>query len=101
MIRFTTTIQQAEQQGHQTGWTFVIIPAELALKLQSGKQSFKVRGLLDEYAIKAVSLLPVGGGDFMMPLNAGMRKGIGKRKGAKLTLQLEVDDRCRRLPAPS
>ena len=35
----------------------------------------------------------MGGGVFIMPLNADMRKGIGKRKGAMLKVQLSVDEK--------
>ena len=33
----------------------------------------------------------MGGGDFILPLNAAMRKGTGKRKGEKLEVIMEVD----------
>ena len=38
-----------------------------------------------------MALLPVGGGNFIMPLNAEIRKGTGKRKGAQLNVQIEED----------
>jgi uncharacterized protein YdeI (YjbR/CyaY-like superfamily) len=34
----------------------------------------------------------MGEGDFIMAINAAMRKGIGKRKGATLKVQLVTDD---------
>jgi uncharacterized protein YdeI (YjbR/CyaY-like superfamily) len=33
----------------------------------------------------------MGQGNFILPLNAAMRKAIGKRKGAKLEVQLQLD----------
>jgi Bacteriocin-protection, YdeI or OmpD-Associated/Domain of unknown function (DUF1905) len=55
------------------------------------KKSFRVKGKLDSFRITGVSLLPMGGGSFILALNAGMRKGIGKRHGAMLKVQLEED----------
>lgn len=92
MIQFTTAIKQFGQQGEKTGWTYVEIPADLAEELNPGnKKSFRVKGKLDNFSIKQIALLPMGGGAFIMPLNAAMRKGIGKRKGAMLKLQLVPD----------
>ena len=36
-------------------------------------------------------MIPMGEGDFIIPINAAIRKGIGKRKGATVTVQLEID----------
>lgn len=38
-----------------------------------------------------VSLLPMGGGDFIMTLNAPMRKMIKKQKGAEVSVLMDVD----------
>ena len=93
MIKFTATLLKFDEQGEKTGWTFFEIPAELAQKLKPGnKKSFRVKGYLDSFCIKAVALIPMGEGQFIMPVNAAMRKGIGKRKGAQLSVRLEVDD---------
>jgi uncharacterized protein YdeI (YjbR/CyaY-like superfamily) len=35
----------------------------------------------------------MGEGKFIMPLNAAIRKGIGKKQGEKLKVTLEVDER--------
>lgn len=92
MIRFNTTILKFDQQGEKTGWTYILIPAKTAQKLKPGnKKSFRVKGLLDELPISGVSLIPMGAGDFIMAINAAMRKGTGKRKGDQLKVQLEED----------
>ena len=100
MIRFTTIIKQFGEKGEKTGWTYIDISSAMAEKLKAGnKRSFRVKGKLDEYEIKAVALVPMGGGDFIMALNAGMRKAIGKRKGASLQVELEVDEQGPQLSA--
>jgi hypothetical protein len=92
MIRFTTKIQQFQEMGEKTGWSYIRIPAALAQQLKPGnKKSFRVKGRLDDYSINGVALLPMGEGDFIMALKAGIRKTIRKQKGDSLTIQLEVD----------
>ena len=93
MVSYTTTILKFDEQGEKTGWTYIEVPTEYAEKLKPGnKKSFRVRGKLDEHLIKGVALMPMGEGNFIMAIYATLRKGIGKRKGAKLSVKLEVDD---------
>ena len=92
MVSFTTTILQFAAQGEKTGWTYIEIPADIAEQLKPGnKKSFRVKGKLDKHPIQGVALLPMGGGSFIMALNADMRKAIAKRKGAMLQVQLKED----------
>lgn len=92
MITFTTTILKFDEQGEKTGWTYILIPEKIAVKIKPGnKKSFRVKGKLDNFSIKGVALLPMGGGDFIMPLNANMRKAIKKRQGAMLNVAITVD----------
>ncbi len=92
MVQFSTTILKFDKQGEKTGWTYITIPAKIAQKLYPGnKKSFRVKGLLDDFKIDKVSLLPMGEGDFIMAINATMRKGIRKQKGATLKVQLFID----------
>ena len=98
MTRFTATIHQFAQQGEKTGWSYIEIPVDIAQKLKSGnKKPFRVKGKLDNYSIKSVALIPMGGGKFIMALNKTMRKGFGKGKGAMLKVQLEVDTKAYQL----
>jgi hypothetical protein len=93
MVRFSTTILKFDTQGEKTGWTYITITAKIAQQLNPGiKKSFRVKGLLDDFAIDKVALIPMGGGDFIMAINAAMRKGIGKRKGAIIKVELALDD---------
>jgi hypothetical protein len=92
MVKFSTAILKFDKQGEKTGWTYITIPAKIAQQLKPGnKKSFRVKGTLDDFKIDKVALLPMGEGDFIMALNAGMRKGIKKQKGATVKVQLTVD----------
>ncbi len=59
--------------------------------MPGNKKSFRVKGKLDAFAIAGVALMPMGDGNFIMAVNADMRKGIHKHKGAMLQVTLEVD----------
>jgi len=92
MVQFTATLKRFEKQGEKTGWTYIDIPVDLAQQLKPGnKKEFKVKGRLDNYVIKRVSLLPMGAGRFLMAVNASMRKALGKRHGAMVKVQLSED----------
>jgi hypothetical protein len=92
MVSFNTPILKFGEQGEKTGWSYIEIPTDIAQKLKpNNKRSFRVKGKLDAHKISGVALLPMGGGNFIMPINAAMRRGIGKRKGAIVNVQLELD----------
>lgn len=93
MIKFNATIHKFGSQGEKTGWTYFEVPAAIAQKLKPGnRREFKVKGKLDAHPVNRISLLPMGGGTFIFVLNAGLRKAIGKKHGAMLTVQLQEDD---------
>ncbi len=92
MVTFTATIRKFAQQGEKTGWTYIEVPEDIAQELKPGnKKSFRVKGKLDQFAISGIALLPMGQGNFILVLNAAIRKGIHKKKGAMLKVQLSVD----------
>ncbi|HET9057951.1 MAG TPA: YdeI/OmpD-associated family protein [Chitinophagaceae bacterium] len=92
MIQYKALIKKFNKQGEKTGWTYIEVPDDLAQQLLPGnKKSFRVKGKLDSYPIKGVALLPIGGGNFIIPINGVMRKNIGKKQGATLSVQLQVD----------
>ena len=92
MVQFNATIKKFDSQGEKTGWTYIEIPAAIAQKLNpNNKKGFRVKGKLDDYEFSMIALLPMGGGDFIMALNAGMRKAIKKQKGAVLKVKIDVD----------
>lgn len=92
MIDFNTLILQFNEQGEKTGWSYIEIPAHLAQQLKPGnKKSFRVKGMLDGFAVSGMALMPMGGGNFIMALKAEVRKGIHKNAGAMLRVVLEED----------
>jgi hypothetical protein len=94
VVRFTAILQKFKEQGEKTGWTYIDIPAEIADKIKPNyKKSFRIKGTIDNYAFKSASILPMGEGDFILALNATIRKNIKKfLKGEKVILQVEEDN---------
>lgn len=92
MVEFNTIILQFAEQGEKTGWTYIEIPADLALQMKpDNKKSFRVRGMLDAFEINGIALMPMGNGNFIMALKADIRKGIRKSAGAMLHIKIEED----------
>jgi hypothetical protein len=92
MIEFNTIILQFAEQGEKTGWTYIAVTADMAQQLKPGnKRPFRVRGMLDGFAINGIALMPMGDGTFVMPLKAEIRKGIHKNAGAMLHVCIEED----------
>jgi hypothetical protein len=92
MVHFTATILKFDKKGEKSGWTYIEVPEAIAQQISPGtKKSFRVKGRLDKHPISQVCLLPMGGGSFIMPLNAAMRKATGKSKGMQLKVQIALD----------
>lgn len=92
MAELTATLLQFAEKGEKTGWTYLSIPADIAQEIKpNNKLSFRVKGFLDGVSISGLALLPMGEGDFILPVKAALRKALGKRKGAMVKIQLEID----------
>ena len=92
MVEFNTIILQFAEQGEKTGWSYIEIPGDLAQQMKPGnKKSFRVKGMLDGFAVAGMALMPMGEGNFIMALKAEVRKGIHKNAGAMLQVRLEED----------
>ncbi|MFN0275789.1 MAG: YdeI/OmpD-associated family protein [Chitinophagales bacterium] len=91
-VKFTAVIKKFDKQGEKTGWSYIDISSIIANRLKQGvKTSFRVKGKIDKHPVEQLALLPMGNGDFIIPLNATMRKALGKRAGYMVELQLSYD----------
>ncbi len=100
MPTFTTTLLKFGDKGEKTGWTYIHIPLDITEAMRPGqKTAFRVKGKLDELAISQVAVLPMGDGEFIIPINADMRRGVRKEAGASVRVALEADDSPRPLSA--
>ncbi len=82
---------QLEKYPGKGGWTYVVIPKFETVQ----KKSFgmvKVKGTVDNYEIKAYSLMPMKGGDLFLPVKAEIRKKIRKQEGDWIHVTLMEDN---------
>jgi hypothetical protein len=90
---FFAIIQRFGSQGEKTGWTYITIPEKEALKMHSAdRKGFRVKGFLQDYPIAQVALMPMGEGEFVLPINAAMRKGLAMPLGARIRVRLSKDE---------
>ena len=92
MVTFSALIKKFGALGEKTGWTYIDVPEAIAIQLMpENKRAFRVKGSLDTHNFEGISLVPMGGGDFILPLNATIRKALGKTKGAICRVTMDVD----------
>lgn len=92
MVTFKAEIERFAEMGEKTGWTYVFIPLAIANEIKADcRKSYRVKGMLDQVAVAGIALVPMGEGDFIIALNAPLRKKLRKELGAVLELRLEED----------
>lgn len=93
MITLQTVIKKFGSKGEKTGWTYIDIPQKTANILKPNcKKSFRVKGKIDEVEIKALALTPIGDGNFILAINASLRKSLKKIDGANVLIMIEEDE---------
>ncbi|MER3464511.1 MAG: hypothetical protein C4329_09020 [Chitinophagaceae bacterium] len=99
-VSFTATLKKFDEQGEKTGWNYIEVPVGIAQELLPGnKKPFRVKGKLDQFAFSKIALMPMGNGNFIMPVKATIRKAIGKQKGAVVAVKMQVDKKDLELPS--
>lgn len=92
MINFKAEIEKFETNGEKTGWSYVFIPEEIAQQIKpNDRRGMRVRGQIDHLQISGKSIIPMGGGDFILPLDGKIRKQLRKEAGHPVSLSLEHD----------
>ncbi|PST83828.1 hypothetical protein C7T94_11925 [Pedobacter yulinensis] len=93
MITVSAEIEKfGTEAAEKAGWRYILVPAALAGILRPGhRQSYRVKGLIDRVPVEGMSLVPVGGGDFILALNGPLRRQLGKKEGDVVTAVLQED----------
>ncbi len=92
MFAFKEIIQKFSSKGEKTGWTFIDIPDDILAKLKrKDKKEFRIKGVIDDIKFERMATYPVGEGRYIIALNAELRKQLGKKEGAMVSLKIELD----------
>jgi Bacteriocin-protection, YdeI or OmpD-Associated/Domain of unknown function (DUF1905) len=88
----TLLLEKFGEQGEKTGWTVVTIASEIAHELKpSTKVSFRIKGTIDHIEIKQTAIIPMGNGDFILPIGLPWRRKLRKEAGSTVVLKIELD----------
>lgn len=92
MYSFKAIIQKFSSKGEKTGWTYIDVPPDILTKLKRpDKKEFRVKGVIDDVKFDRLATYPIGEGNFIIAINAELRKKLGKKEGAAVSLKIELD----------
>lgn len=92
MHSFKSIIQKFTSKGEKTGWTYVDIPPDIIPKLKlKTKKEFRIKGLIDDVKFERLATYPIGEGNFIIAINGELRKKLGKKEGAMVSIKFGLD----------
>jgi hypothetical protein len=93
MPSFKAIIQKYAGKGEKTGWTYVDIPKDVLHKLKrKDKKAFRIKGVIDDVKFEKLSTYAIGDGELIIAINGALRKKLGKKEGAMVSIKFEVDE---------
>lgn len=92
METFNALLKKFGQHGEKSGWTYFELSAEIASRIKPGyKRSFRVKGKIDKVDVKGLATIPIGDGNFIVSINAPLRRLLGKSQGDQVSVKLTED----------
>lgn len=92
MFSFKTIIQKFSSKAEKTGWTYIEIPTDIILKLKlKTRREFRIKGNMDDVKFERLVCYPSGDGNFIIAINAELRKKLSKKEGAMISIKFELD----------
>lgn len=92
MYSFTAIMQKYASKAEKTGWTYIDMPMDVILKLKlKNRREFRIKGKMDDVKFERLVCYPSKEGHFIIAINAELRKKLGKKEGAMLSVKFELD----------
>src|SRR3954464_1567192 len=92
LYHFKSILYRYSSNGEKTGWTFVEIPGDIIPKLKlKDRKGFRIKGVIDDVKFEKLSTYPTKEKGFIIALNADLRKKLGKKEGAMVSVKFELD----------
>lgn len=93
MHSFKSIILKFDTKGEKTGWSYVDVPPDIITKLKlENKKEFRIKGFADDVKFERMACYPIGEGNFIIVLNGEIRKKLGKKEGAMVSIKFEKDE---------
>jgi hypothetical protein len=99
MYSFEACLEQFDQHGDKTNWTYVTIPQEVAGQMHpEDRKTFRIKGFIDAVPVTQVAVQPIKNGGYLLALNSTLRRKLRKTVGQTVTLRLQKDVAVPELP---